>query len=712
MYQNKTPLIQTIPALAMLSSALSGCITPDAEFAQGDSSERSVAIDEPLPSASERRFVQNEVIVKFHDSVDPARRVAAMRIDGFHTRELRQVATGSSVWSIVPDQPLDFTSVADEEDYTLAAIEALRELPEVEYAHENARMTYYASPSDALYPQQWHYPSSKFPEAWDVTTGSLITIAVLDSGRVDHPDLAGRWTGGYNAVTGTADAYDYGIYHHGLHVAGVLGARTNNGTGVAASCWNCRLMPIRISANDGDPTFEAVSNGIVHAADNGARVINMSFGTFAQEVKPCSMYKDIQTAVTYARNKGVVVVAAAGNDAGDTANVTPASCSGVIAVGASGKNGKQASWSNKGARVDIVAPGGDLNNLAEFWARFFGNLIGCPVDPGWPGTGTGTGGVVSTWAISKPANALVASDYCYRYLAGTSLSAPHVAGLAALLLSQRPQLTPAQVTARIKGAATVIPGCGVPQGCGAGLLNAAAAVFPPLPERGMWFNPARNGNGMEIHPRPAEDKISFRWLTYTATEQPIWYHAELSPGLGAWEGTLLKSTWNGSNAAAQSVGTAKLRRTNGQWRYEWTLAGASGNEPIQKLSFGAGQRTMDLGGLWQHALQPGWSVEFESSGTTTVSNLMVFASNGEPTWLQGVVNTTSTKLYFPMLYVKGKNLCPGCVGTPSTSFTPAGTLTVQGATGTPNSLTASMNVNWLGGAWYRSPITMSRMTGP
>jgi len=698
---------------------LTGGCTPEELASLDGADERAAAAEDgasgrELPDKDRRRFAPGQVIVQFRGEVSAARQAAIMAVEGYQARELRPLAIGGAVWAIEPDHRVDFASIADEEDYILAAIEAVREHPDVEYAHENVYMEYYATPSDSLYPQQWHYPQAKFPGAWDATVGG-VKIAVLDSGRLDHPDLQGRWAAGFNAVTGSSEvsdpkaAFDYGDYHHGIHVAGILGARTNNGTGVAGSCWNCSLMPVRVFDDYGQNTLDSTINGIYWAANNGARVINMSFGTKPGYVEPCSGFPALQTAINYAVNtKKVVVVAAAGNDNRNTAEVIPASCSGVIAVGATGKNGKRAPWSNWGQRVDVVAPGGDLNNLPDYASRFFGQVIGCPTDPtGLPASGTG--GAVSTWAVSKPANQLSGNDYCYRYLAGTSMSAPHVAGLAGLILSQRPELTPAQVTARIKSTATPVFGC-TSDYCGSGLINAAAAVYPPLPPRGMYYNPQRSGNGMGIYPRTGNNQIAFTWLTYTASEQPIWYRAELTPGAGAWEGNLLKSTWSGSSASTQTVGTAKLRFTNGQWRYEWTLGSAAGNEAIERLDFTSGSSVTKLTGLWQNNAQPGWFVEFGSWGATHVANPLVFNSSGQPTWLQGSVNSASTSLVFPLLYVRGKNLCPGCLGTPSTTYQPAGSMTVQGSAGSPGSINATISATFPGGSWNRPGVTLSRLT--
>ncbi|WP_163994755.1 S8 family serine peptidase [Pyxidicoccus caerfyrddinensis] len=642
-----------------------------------------------------RRFVPGHVIVKFRESAEASLRDSPPTLRGFRAQDDKALAGGARLWSLEPEQRRLGASIAEEEADLLGAIEALRADPRVEYAHEDLYMEYFAVPSDPLYAQQWHYPAINLPTAWNSVTGS-VKVAVLDTGRLSHPDLNGKWTAGYDFGDNDADPTDDDTYHHGLHVAGIVAANANNGIGGAGVCWGCQLMPVKVSNNNA-PVLSNVGNAIRWAADNGARVINMSFGT-TSGTAPCSGYAYIQSAVTYAVQKNVVVVAAAGNNTADTANVTPASCTGVIAVAASGRDGQLAPYSNRGERVDVTAPGGG--------PAFYGDGIGCPVDGT---TYSGTDGAVSTWAAYKAGTTLLPGDYCYRYLSGTSMASPHVAGLAALILSQRPSMTPAQVTARIKGTATPLP-C---KACGTGLINAAAAIYPPLPTKpakGNWYNPARNGNGLDIQ-YAATDSLSLTWLTYTSAGAPIWYMSTLTAETGVWAGDLYESYWNGSSASATKVGTAKLTLSAGQWRYVWTKGAASGNEPIQPLAFGGGFTTMNLSGNWYNAQESGWGILFDSRGTVHVANVLIY--NGtRPTWVQGVVDSGSTSLSFSLSYVTGTNLCPGCTGTPSTAVQPAGTFTVSGSAGVPSTATASTQVSFPGGTWYRSPFTLSRLTGP
>ncbi|MFY2558347.1 S8 family peptidase [Corallococcus terminator] len=681
--------------------------------AEAPAPETPPASPAPVTSAKNpRRFVPGQAIVKLKDSVRGLAADAVPSVRGFRSERVQSLSSGAVLVALESEQRPVAPSIAEEEALTLAAIAVLRQDPNVEYAHENLYLEFFATPTDPLYAQQWNYPAINLPTAWNTVTGN-VKIAVLDTGRLDHPDLLGAWTAGYDFGEGDANPYDTNTYHHGVHVAGILAARTNNGVGGAGVCWGCQLMPVKVSNAGNGVTLATVDEAIRYSADNGARVINMSFGTAydpssPSAVYPCSSYPDIQGAVDYAVAKGVVVVAAAGNDGAagyQAANVTPASCNGVIAVGASTQTGARATWSSGGSRVDVIAPGGTASS------GFFGQGIGCPSDPNTWDPYSGTDQIVSAWAIGKPGGSLLTGDYCHRYLSGTSMSAPHVAGLAALILSQKPSLTPAQVAARIKGTATAVAGCG--SNCGTGRINAAAAIYtnlPPLPTKGTWYNPSRSGNGLDIQ-HVASDKLYVTWYTYTSAGVPTWYVSYLNAEPGEWRGDLLRTSWNGSSATLSVVGTLRFTHNFGAWHFYWTLGGLSGNEPISFLAFGGGTPVMNLTGAWYNAAQSGWGVTFDTQGNTHFANLTAYQGS-TPVWVQGVVTSTSTSLSFPMTYVTGTNLCPGCTGTPSTSSSPAGTFTVNGSAGAPGAMSASSSLSFPGGTWNRPSFTLSRLTGP
>ncbi|WP_434418760.1 S8 family peptidase [Nannocystis pusilla] len=357
---------------------------------------------------------------------------------------------------------------------TWAWIEELEADPEVEYAHPNWLFTPSLTPNDPRYPAQWHYPQINLPSAWDLSTGaSTVRIAVIDTGRTAHEDLAGRWVPGveYDAYRedGDASARPGLVWNHGVAVASLVGGRANNGAHTAGVCWNCALLDVNVERGDGFPDLGAVIRGFGWAVDNGARVINASFE--ADGNCAAADMAGLRDAVGDAIDNGVIVVAAAGNRGLDALNTSPASCSGVISVAATDRNETLAAYSNH-TNVTLAAPGGFAAFNGEI-ART-GKNIDCADDP-FSSFDDNEDGVVVDWTTQQ-------GDHCTRHLAGTSLAAPQVTGVVGLMLTRNPRLTPAQVRQILQSTAQKV--CG--SKCGAGLLDASAAVqkAAPLPPPG------------------------------------------------------------------------------------------------------------------------------------------------------------------------------------------------------------------------------------
>ena len=252
----------------------------------------------------------------------------------------------------------------------------------VAYAEPDFMAEALGSPDDPGFVNQWGMVKVQAPQAWDVTVGSpSINIAILDTGvDLDHPDLVGKLISNINfSNSGTTDD----VYGHGTHVAGIAGAMTDNGIGVAGLGYSSTIMNVKVLDDNGSGTYSGVASGIIWAVDNGAEVINMSLGGSS----PSSTLED---AVNYAWSKGVIVVASAGNS-GSTAPSYPAYYSNCIAVAAADANDALASWSNYGNWVDVAAPGL---------------------------------GIYSTLKNNG-----------YGYMSGTSMASPYVAGLAALVFT-------------------------------------------------------------------------------------------------------------------------------------------------------------------------------------------------------------------------------------------------------------------------------------
>ncbi len=270
-------------------------------------------------------------------------------------------------------------------------------------------------PNDPYYSRQWDFARIGMPAAWDITRGSEnIKVAVIDTGI----DYNGEEFVGRKIVKGENFAYcksarnkngfcmsapgrdpldDHG---HGTHVAGTIGAMSNNGLGVAGMLWNTTLLAIKTMKSDGRGDMSDNVDGLANAMELGARVINMSL-TSGKGTNLCSNVPELQKTIDDAVSRGIVVVVAAGNENQDASNEAPPSCSGVIVVGASTMDDKRWPSSNYGPRVDISAPG------AGIISSFTGNR----------------------YAIND----------------GTSMAAPHVAAAAALILSINPALTPRAV---------------------------------------------------------------------------------------------------------------------------------------------------------------------------------------------------------------------------------------------------------------------------
>ena len=219
-------------------------------------------------------------------------------------------------------------------------------------------------------------------------------MAVVDTGiDRNHPDIKGNVASGWNFLSNTTDAMDDN--GHGTHVAGIIGAAGNNALGVVGVNWRVNIMPVKFLNSGGYGSSSLGAQAIIYAADNGARVINLSWGGLGTS-------QVLHDAIEYAHQKNAVIVAAAGNGAGDGLNFSPANEMSVITVAASDINDEKARFSNFGTMIDVSAPGVDILSLKS------------------------STGSICTDSVT------VGNNYCRLW--GTSMAAPHVAGLAALIL--------------------------------------------------------------------------------------------------------------------------------------------------------------------------------------------------------------------------------------------------------------------------------------
>jgi subtilisin family serine protease len=359
---------------------------------------------------------------------------------------------------------------------TLGAALSIEGAPGVLAAEPNYRVRAYAEPNDEFYDLQWHYQQINLPQAWNLANdASSVIVAVIDTGITPHLDLTANVIAGYDFISDPSysedgdgmdpnpnDAEFHGSFH-GTHVAGTIGAVTNNGVGVAGVAWGVRIMPLRVLGWAGGTTFD-IASAIRYAArlpnasgqlpSARAHVINMSLGS-------SQFSSTMADACNAAMTAGVVIVAAAGND-GAGAVGYPAATEGVIAVGATDALARKTSYSNFGSALDIMAPGGDSGQDAN-------------------GDGYGDGVLSTLWDdFTSPAHAI------YEFYDGTSMASPHVAGVVALMLAENPTLTRTEVFTKITTTARDMGATGRDNSTGWGLVDAYQAVLsvqqgPPPP---------------------------------------------------------------------------------------------------------------------------------------------------------------------------------------------------------------------------------------
>jgi serine protease len=430
----------------------------------------SLAAPPPAGGTAELDLVPHEVLVKFRPGARAADAKAA--IPGLEI-ELR-----GSKFGVARLMPAGAKLYRRDEARaaTLSLVERLRARPDVEYAQPNYLFDLSHAPNDSLYPNQWHYPMIGLPQAWDITRGNpAIRIAILDTGRTYHPDLAAKWLPNeYNADQPGYNATDRSRFTHGTHVAGIAAAASDNTTGVAGVCQNCSLLNIKVTnANNRIPLANVIA-GIDWAIANDADILNMSF----EFGEPCTQLRmpALRDAIARATAANIVAVAAAGNAKSLVDNTSPASCPGVVSVAATDRDARWlSSYSNGGPAVGITAPGGGGDLVQSGTSTIYGTTTGNPRCPTVNGQvfHPNAYGALSAWSVLDE-DGTPQVTHCYRYLSGTSMAAPHVSGTAGLMLAANPSLTPSQIRSILQRTARPMPLCG--PDCGPGLLDAHAAV--------------------------------------------------------------------------------------------------------------------------------------------------------------------------------------------------------------------------------------------
>jgi len=540
-----------------------------------------------LAAAAKDGFPQ-QVIVKYRDSAQASALAASAIGDnlkqvgqrrGLILQRLRTMATGAEVVRVSRD--LSGREIAD-------LLADLKADPRVEYAEEDLILKPTLTPNDSRYSEQWHLYEAAAgiaaPTAWDVSTGSGATIAVLDTGHRPHADFGSAVIGGYDFISSTtnndgngrdADPTDPGDYNsagqcgtgsaasnsswHGTHVTGIAAGRANNALGIAGVAFNARVLSVRVLGRCGGTTSD-IADAIIWASGgtvsgvpanaNPAKVLNLSLGGGGA----CGT--TTQNAINGARSRGATVVVSAGNSNADASGFTPANCTGVITVASVGRTGGRAYYSNYGTSVEIAAPGGDQQS----------------------GTANGVLSTLNAGTTTPGADS-------YAFYQGTSMAAPVVAGVVGLLYAQTPTITPDQVLARIQSTARAFPAtC---SGCGAGIINATAALTgsappppPPPPPSACpagytTYNGTLGGTGANAY---APNTTGFTVASGAALGGILTGPSGTDFDLYLQRRTLSGTTWSTVSASESTSSSESIAATgSSSYRYRWRVYSYSGS---------------------------------------------------------------------------------------------------------------------------------------
>ena len=386
------------------------------------SSDAPQAEVEPAQAALDRAFSQEDLVegwiaVDFVDGTQKARYDEIEKAWGIDV-EFNSIASTKTGLTI-GRAPMDTPEALE------ALLEEIRAHPEVERAEPLFRYKANFIPDDPLFEKQWNFEMIGLPKAWDVSRGKGVTVAVIDTGIAFEdrgefravPDLRGaRFAPGYDFVNDDEHAND--DHGHGTHVAGTIAQRTDNGEGVAGIAFEATLMPLKVLDMNGMGNSADIAEAIRWAADRGAQVLNLSLGGGG--------YSQIMAdAVAYASAKGALVVCAAGNT-GRPKVEYPAAYPGAFAVSAIGPSGRLASYSSFGPQIALCAPGGDIR----------------------------ASGIAEHGILQNTIKREAVGQSHYAFYQGTSMAAPHVAGVAALLFAAGASDAAAVRQALIQGAKT------------------------------------------------------------------------------------------------------------------------------------------------------------------------------------------------------------------------------------------------------------------
>jgi len=511
--------LSSVLALLLLLAAALPAAADDAKAAP------PLEADAPPVVHETGEVVPGEVIVKFRDE-SKASEVAGAR--------------GLEIAASVGGQGYGLPTVATTRGRPVEQVLAeLRADPAVEYAEPSYRVQLLddgavaaVGVNDPMIAGQYSLDRMRVRDAWSLSMGGSGVVAVLDTGvQPDHPDLSGRVLPGYDFVNDDANAADDN--GHGTWVAGIIAARPNDGYGIAGISWTDSILPVKIMNGSGTGSTSDLIAGIVWAADNGATVINMSVGGF-----PYS--QSVQDAATYAWNKGVVLVGAAGNNNREE-TFYPASLNNVISVSATQPQDEFSYWSSYGPAIDVSAPGSSVlttNCIAST----------CP-HSGWGS---------------------------HTYISGTSFATPNVAGVVALIRARNPSWTPQQVVDQLYATVDDLGYAGWDNRYGRGRVNAYRAL----------------GASVAASPRPAGDALETNNTLGAARVIPL--------GVATWPSIYPAGDVDVHAVDVPRAGRLDVRVTGVVDSRGWTWRGSAlPIDPIVELYTTGGTLLARVDAVWQ-----------------------------------------------------------------------------------------------------------------
>lgn len=357
-------------------------------------------------------YARGRILAELQPGVSDAALEKALRVHGAKGRRL-----GQSLLHVV-----HLPKHISEKDL----VARLSQRPEFKFVELDYKVQSTLVVNDPYASNAWHLDKVSAPVAWDSTTGAGVTIAILDSGvDLTHPDLKDNIVAGHNVVNNNADVND--VCGHGTAVAGTAAASVNNAIGAAGIAGAAKIMPLRIAAVNAttgacEGYISSIANGITYAADRGVRVANVSYGSLSGSASVIS-------AANYMKSKNGLVFVSAGNA---NLNIATAPTTSMIVVSSTDSGDSKSSFSNYGSYVSLAAPGSGI------------------------------------WTTSRYGN--------YQAWNGTSFSSPLAAGVAALMMAARPDLSSAQIEKMLFSSATDLGAVGKDPIFGNGRVNAAAAV--------------------------------------------------------------------------------------------------------------------------------------------------------------------------------------------------------------------------------------------